>query len=208
MGRKSPVKPKKLRKKSDSSPPCASGRLRTKTARAEASMKQRAMDSEDELFQSDPGEQSDMELIGLPLPSKAQAKKPEKPALHIRWTDPRIERTLDWLETHVQDRQKLFSDSSQDAAEQGRKKLKANGSKSVFYVAIAKDVFAVDEDKKLREAVTTRADDLGKSVENMLGRYVDLSLLLVESGLMISQPEIHLQSIQCRAWPDRGGTQV
>ncbi|KAJ7633712.1 hypothetical protein B0H17DRAFT_1149904 [Mycena rosella] len=63
-------------------------------------------------------------------------------------------RVLDWLETHVVDRQKLFSDSK-EATEEGRKKCVAKGSKSICYTGIAKDVFSVDDDAGVRDAVGT-----------------------------------------------------
>ncbi|KAJ7686912.1 hypothetical protein B0H17DRAFT_880332, partial [Mycena rosella] len=66
--------------------------------------------------------------------------------IRVRWNDPRIEHILDWLETHVVDRQKLFSDSSKEAAEEGSKKCVTKGSKSIYYTRIAKDVFSVDND--------------------------------------------------------------
>ncbi|KAJ7926535.1 hypothetical protein B0H13DRAFT_1599460, partial [Mycena leptocephala] len=86
----------------------------------------------------------------------------------IRWTEPRIERVVDWLETHVEDRQKLFSDSTKDAAEEGRKKRVAKGSKFVFYVSIAKAVFAVDDEEKLHDAVKNNVEEVAKSVENLV----------------------------------------
>jgi len=65
----------------------------------------------------------------------------------------------------------MFSDSTQDAAKEGRKKHTANGNKSVFHIAIAKDIFAVDHDPKLREAVATSVpEEVWKSVENFISR--------------------------------------
>ncbi|KAJ7645305.1 hypothetical protein B0H17DRAFT_959651, partial [Mycena rosella] len=101
----------------------------------------------------------------------------------VRWNDPRIERVLDWLETHVVDRQKLFSDSSKEAAEEGRKKCVVKGSKSIYCTGIAKDVFSVDDDARLRDAVGTKLEELGKSVENMSTRFGS-SIFYFESALI------------------------
>jgi hypothetical protein len=93
------------------------------------------------------------------------------PKFRIRYTEERTERVLDWLEQNPVDRQKLFGDSTQDAAEEGRKKNVAKGNKSIFYVAIAKAVFAIDQDANLRAAVATDvAEELWKSVENFVTR--------------------------------------
>jgi hypothetical protein len=46
------------------------------------------------------------------------AKQTSK-ARRISWTSARTERLLDWLDENPVDRQKLFSDSSKDAKEEG-----------------------------------------------------------------------------------------
>jgi hypothetical protein len=47
------------------------------------------------------------------------AKQTSK-ARQISWTPARTERLLDWLDENPVDQQKLFSDSSKDAKEEGR----------------------------------------------------------------------------------------
>ncbi|KAJ7689665.1 hypothetical protein B0H17DRAFT_1134806 [Mycena rosella] len=95
------------------------------------------------------------------------------PKFRVRYTAARIERVIDWLEQHVKERQNIFSDSSQDAAEEGRKKNVAKGQKHVFYIALAKDIFSIDSDPKLRAAVATDVpEELWKSVENLITQLV------------------------------------
>ncbi|KAJ7642519.1 hypothetical protein B0H17DRAFT_836452, partial [Mycena rosella] len=118
--------------------------------------------------------------------------------IRVKWSDPRIERVIDWLETNVVDRQKLFSDSSKEAAEEGRKKRVAKGSKSVYYTAMAKAVFSVDHNDKLRDAVQTKLDELGKSIENVLTRlkstYKEFNAELGQTGAGLEDSDITLNS--------------
>ena len=62
------------------------------------------------------------------------------------------------------DRQKLFSDSTKDAKDEGRRKHVAKGTKSEFHKLIAIYVFSVDTDNRV-------PDDFAVSVDNYLGRY-------------------------------------
>ena len=66
------------------------------------------------------------------------------------WTSARTERLLDWLEENPADRQKLFSDSTKDAKDEGRRKRVAKGTKSEFHKLIATYVFSVDDDETVR----------------------------------------------------------
>ena len=70
--------------------------------------------------------------------------------MRISWTTARTERLLDWLEENPVDRQKLFSDSTKDAKDEGRRKRVAKGTKSEFHKLIAIYVFSVDVDKEVR----------------------------------------------------------
>jgi hypothetical protein len=86
------------------------------------------------------------------------------------WTTSRTERLLDWLEENPVDRQKLFSDSTKDAKDEGRRKRVAKGTKSEFHKLIATFVFSVDADKEVREDFAANPVNYMKSVDNYLGR--------------------------------------
>jgi len=96
----------------------------------------------------------------------------------ISWTTARTERLLDWLEENPVDRQKLFSDSTKDAKDEGRRKRVAKGTKSEFHKLIAIFVFSVDADKGVRDDFAVNGGNYTKSVDNYLGRYVFLFLPL------------------------------
>lgn len=70
------------------------------------------------------------------------------------------------------DRQKLFSDSTKDAKDEGRRKCVAKGTKSEFHKSIAIYVFSVDADKGVRDDFAANGGNYTKSVDNYLGRYV------------------------------------
>ena len=91
--------------------------------------------------------------------------------MRISWTTARTERLLDWLEENPVDRQKLFSDSTKDAKDEGRRKRVAKGTKSEFHKSIAIFVFSVDTDKGVRDDFTVNGSNYTKSVDNYLGRY-------------------------------------
>ncbi|KAF8225153.1 hypothetical protein L208DRAFT_1506971 [Tricholoma matsutake] len=65
---------------------------------------------------------------------------------HTSWTPARTEHLLDWLEENPVDRQKLFSDSTKDAKDEGRQKHVSKGTKSEFHKMIATFVFSADVD--------------------------------------------------------------
>jgi hypothetical protein len=92
--------------------------------------------------------------------------------MRISWTTARTERLLDWLEENPVDRQKLFSDSTKDAKDEGRRKRVAKGTKSEFHKSIAISVFSVDVDKEVRDDFAVNSGNYTKSVDNYLGRYV------------------------------------
>ena len=92
--------------------------------------------------------------------------------MRISWTTARTERLLDWLEENPVDRQKLFSDSTKDAKDEGRRKRVAKGTKGEFHKLIAIYVFSVDADKEVRDDFAANSGNYSKSVDNYLGRYV------------------------------------
>jgi hypothetical protein len=76
---------------------------------------------------------------------------------------------LDWLDQNAEDRQKLFSDSSQDARKEQRRRRVAPGSKAVYHLQIATAVFSVDAKSDIREEFKVDPDKYAKAVENRLG---------------------------------------
>lgn len=74
------------------------------------------------------------------------------------------------------DRQKLFSDSTKDAKDEGRRKRVAKGTKGEFHKLIAIYVFSVDADKGVRDDFAANSGNYTKSVDNYLGRYASLFL--------------------------------
>ena len=97
--------------------------------------------------------------------------------MRISWTTERTELLLDWLEENPVDRQKLFSDSTKDAKDEGRRKRVAKGTKSEFHKLIAIYVFSVDADKDVRDDFAVNGGNYTKSVDNYIGRYACCSLL-------------------------------
>ncbi len=89
--------------------------------------------------------------------------------LHVVWNATRTNRLLDWLENNVEDHQRLFSDSSQDARDENRHLCMAKNVKTMFYVKIADYVFSIDEDVKVRDNLRMHgAKKYSKTVENCI----------------------------------------
>ncbi|KAJ7469520.1 hypothetical protein FB451DRAFT_1176760 [Mycena latifolia] len=115
-------------------------------------------------------------------PSKRKVKAPKKDdALHddddsgaarVSWDkDPtRAERVLDWLHNNVDYRVKLFSDSTQDAVAEGRKKKTGKTPKMFYYGLMADAVFSVDADASIREDYNKKPSRYARSVENFIKR--------------------------------------
>jgi hypothetical protein len=96
--------------------------------------------------------------------------KPPK-ARRVVWSTERTEDLLDWLEEHPVERHKLFSDSTKDAKDEGRRKRVAKGSKSEFHKMIADAVFSVDKDSAVRDDYRANPINYVKSVDNYIIRY-------------------------------------
>lgn len=96
-------------------------------------------------------------------------KRPK--ARRIVWNAERTERLLDWLEENPGERQKLFSDSSKDAKDEGRRKRVAKSTKSEFHKMIAGAVFSVDLDAGVRADYRDNPTNYTKSVDNYIIRY-------------------------------------
>ncbi|KAJ7200312.1 hypothetical protein GGX14DRAFT_660145, partial [Mycena pura] len=90
--------------------------------------------------------------------------------VRITWNSLRIERALDWLENNVDERVKLFSDSTQDATAQGRKKKTSKGTKNAHYLKMSDYVFSTDPDKAVRSDFKRDPGRYAKSAENCITR--------------------------------------
>ena len=77
------------------------------------------------------------------------------------------------------DWQKLFSDSTKDAKDEGRRKHVAKGTKSEFNKLIALFVFSVDVGKGVQDNFAVNDGNYMKSIDNYLGQYVFVLYLLV-----------------------------
>ena len=102
-------------------------------------------------------------------PGPQSSKRPPK-ARRILWTVARTEQLLDWLDKNPEDRQKLFSDSSKDAKNEGQRKHVAKGTKSEFHKMIATFVFSVGPDPDIRVDFAINTINYTKSVDNYIIR--------------------------------------
>ena len=102
--------------------------------------------------------------------SKAAPAAPAAPP-RLVWDAKRTDRLVQWLEDNVEDRQRLFSDSAQDAKEQGRRSRTAKTSKTSFHLKMAEYIFSVDEDERIRDYVKLHgAKRYIKVVENHISK--------------------------------------
>lgn len=100
---------------------------------------------------------------------RSQKQSSAASAKRFTWTPERTDRLLNWLDDHPDDRLKLFSDSVQDAREQGRNRAVGKTVKGPFYVQIAKDIFSQDEDPFVKEQASNSAQaKYAKIVENRI----------------------------------------
>ena len=90
--------------------------------------------------------------------------------IRVIWNDPRIKRAIDWLESYPDERRKLFSDSTQDAAGDNRKKQVAKGAKIGIHGKMADYIFSVDSDSTVRNDFARDPQRYARSVENVLVR--------------------------------------
>ena len=148
----------------------------------------RARKPSSKVTQSAPLDSSDEEDATSQLPP---ASSKVRRMMRISWTTARTERLLDWLEENPADRQKLFSDSTKDAKEEGRRKRVAKGTKSEFHKSIAQFVFSVDADKGVRDDFAVNGGNYTKSVDNYLGRYAfhffSFQLMLISLLLQVAK---------------------
>ena len=88
----------------------------------------------------------------------------------LNWTTARIDRAIEWCEENPEDRQKLFSDSTQAAKDQSRRKLVSKTPKAHYHQKIANHVFSVDEDAAVRQDFKKNPLRYTKSVDNLFTR--------------------------------------
>ena len=95
----------------------------------------------------------------------------DKATQRVKWNDQRTDRLVQWLENNPEDRQRLFSDSAQDAKEQNRRCRTAKNPKTSFHIKMAEYIFSVDEDPKTRDDLrgVNGTKKYSKAVENCIG---------------------------------------
>jgi hypothetical protein len=108
-----------------------------------------------------------LEVVTDTTDNEDTAKQTSK-AQWISWTPARTECLLDWLDENPIDWQKLFSDSSKDAKEEGWWKCVAKGTKSEFHKMIATFIFSADADAKVHLDLSTAPGNYMKFVDNYL----------------------------------------
>ena len=101
-----------------------------------------------------------------------QTSKQAPKACQIHWNMARTEWLLDWLEENPEDHQKLFSDSSKDAKDEGRCKCMAKSTKSEFHKMIATSVFSVNDDTNICADFHSNPVNYTKSVDNYITQLV------------------------------------
>ena len=131
----------------------------------------RARKPSSKVTESAPLDSSDEDDATVATSQLQPATSKARRLMRISWTTARTERLLDWLEENPVDRQKLFSDSTKDAKDEGRRKRVAKGTKSEYHKLIAIFVFSVDADKGVRDDFAVNGVNYTKSVDNYLGRY-------------------------------------
>jgi len=107
-------------------------------------------------------------------PSKGKGKQTD---FKISWSDSiddgRISRMWDWLEQHPTERHMLFSDSTKDAKQQGRRLDVGKAPKITYHRAIATYVFSNDKNPMYRNALPTHLNKFAKSVSDRLNKWVN-----------------------------------
>lgn len=91
--------------------------------------------------------------------------------LVVKWDEDRTNRLLDWLDQNPDDRNRLFSDSTVTAKQEGRRKVTAKGNKARYHDALAKAVFeSPEEEPSLRDWYLKEPAKFTTSVVNYLNR--------------------------------------
>jgi hypothetical protein len=104
--------------------------------------------------------------------SDTAAASSQAPRIYWDKDTTQTDRLLDWLDENPADCQKLFSDSSQDARVESRKRQVAKRSKTHFHAKMAAAVFSVDARREVCDDFMVNPDKYVKSVENQIGTCV------------------------------------
>ncbi|KAI5980693.1 hypothetical protein EDD15DRAFT_2205352, partial [Pisolithus albus] len=104
-----------------------------------------------------------------PLDQRAKSSKPAVP--RVLWEKAhasRTDRLIEWCRTHEGERKKLFSDSTQDAREEGRSKQQLRHGKNQIYIEMAKAIFLHDETDEFRALAATNPGVFASSIRSRL----------------------------------------
>ncbi|KAI6164201.1 hypothetical protein EDD17DRAFT_1474789, partial [Pisolithus thermaeus] len=98
----------------------------------------------------------------------------------------RTDRLIKWCRTHEAKRKKLFSDSTQDAREEGRSKQQLHHGKNHIYVEMAKAIFLHDETDEFRSLAAMNPGVFASSIRSHLDvlktKYRKQNALLGQTG--------------------------
>ncbi|KAI5995565.1 hypothetical protein EDD15DRAFT_2164970, partial [Pisolithus albus] len=93
---------------------------------------------------------------------------------------------IEWCRTHEGERKKLFSDSTQDAREEGRSKQQLRHGKNQIYIEMAKAIFLHDETDEFRALAATNPGVFASSIHSRLDvlktKYRKQNTLLGQTG--------------------------
>ncbi|KAI6165455.1 hypothetical protein EDD17DRAFT_1454051, partial [Pisolithus thermaeus] len=98
----------------------------------------------------------------------------------------RTDRLIEWCRTHESERKKLFSDSTQDAREEGRSKQQLRHGKNQIYIEMAKAIFLHDETEEFRALAQVNPGMFASSIHSRLdvlkSKYRKQNALLGQTG--------------------------
>jgi hypothetical protein len=116
--------------------------------------------------------------------TKPETKAEKKPrAKPIRWDDNKewTHRAINYLVENPTFRKKLFSDSTTEAKEEGRKKVQGHEGKIILYGTIAQAIFThEDTDQETRLEYDADPNKFARSTQQQFARLVSVSCLLVK----------------------------
>jgi hypothetical protein len=110
---------------------------------------------------------------------KAEKKPRAKP---IRWDDHKkwTQRAINYLIENPTFRKKLFSDSTTEAKDEGRKKVQGHEGKIIMYRTMAQAIFThEDTDQETRLEYEADPNKFARSTQQQFARSVSISHLLV-----------------------------
>jgi hypothetical protein len=118
--------------------------------------------------------------------AKPEAKVEKKPrAKPIKWDDNKewTQRAINYLLENPTFRKKLFSDSTTEAKEEGRKKVQGHEGKIILYGIVAQAIFMhEDSDQETRLEYEADPNKFARSTQQQFARFVSICYLLVKSS--------------------------